>query len=347
MDHNGSSKQSMLYSYFSVNDHYPGRDRSIDALYREVLAQGELADELGYDTFFVAEHHFHEYGVVPNPAIMLAALSQRTNNIRLGTAISVLTFHNPITIAENYSIVDVLSGGRLVMGVGSGYLKHEYEGFGIDPATKRERFDENFALVQRAMAGERITFDGTYNHLKDVALNTLPTQRPTPPFYVAVLQHQAAYYVGRQGHNMMCVPYASVDKLEDVALIIEEYHRGLAETSTEATGDAIVTLHTHVADTDEQARQVATEPFDLYVATRLYAKSQTYEDVMASRLGLFGSVDTVVERLLELYDMGVRHVSTLHNFGLMPYDQANRSMRMLADEVMPRVHKALGIDPIR
>ncbi len=142
-------------SIFSVQDHYPGRGRSIAQLYEQVLAQAEFAEAEGYDTFFVAEHHFHEYGVVPNPLIMLSAMSQRTRRIRLGTAISILTFHDPLTVAEGYAMVDVLSGGRLTLGVGSGYLKHEFEGYGIHPAEKRERFDENLAIVEKALAGPR------------------------------------------------------------------------------------------------------------------------------------------------------------------------------------------------
>src|SRR5690349_7440127 len=81
-----------------------------------------------------------EYGAVPDPSVFLASLAQRTRRLRLGTSISVLTFRNPLTVAETYTMVDILSGGRLILGVGSGYLKHEFEGFRINPAEKRERF---------------------------------------------------------------------------------------------------------------------------------------------------------------------------------------------------------------
>src|SRR5579862_9456030 len=93
------SDPTLLYSAFSVNDHYPDRPRSIAALYAEVIGYCELAERLGFDSYFVAEHHFHEYGVVPNPAVMLAALAPRTTRIRLGSAISILTFHNRLTVA--------------------------------------------------------------------------------------------------------------------------------------------------------------------------------------------------------------------------------------------------------
>ena len=163
-----------------------------------MLDQARQAERLGYDTFWVAEHHFHEYGAVPNPAVFLAALSQQTRRLRLGTAISILTFHNPLTVAENYALVDQLSQGRLSLGVGSGYLKHEFEGYDVDPAIKRERFDENLMLVERLLAGERVTHESRHNTIREVRINVQPVQQPVP-VYVAILRREAAYHVGRQG----------------------------------------------------------------------------------------------------------------------------------------------------
>lgn len=331
----------MRYSVFSVQDHYPGRDRSIAELYGQVVEMAERADALGYDTFFVAEHHFHEYGVVPNPAVMLAALAQRTRRIRLGSAICILTFHDPLVVAESYAMVDVLSGGRLVYGVGSGYLKHEFAGFRVEGADKRQRFDETLMLVRRLLAGERVTHAGRFHAIDGVELNVQPLQGPHPPMFVAILAREAAYHVGKQGHHMLTVPYASVDALDDVASIDTEYRRGAREGGHDEL-EAVYTFHCHVAESDEACRRAAAEAFDLYVDTRLYAKKQTYEDIMRSGLGLFGSVDTVAEKLVRLHAMGVRHVSLLHNFGLMPQQTVLASMQRFAEEVMPRVRRALA-----
>jgi alkanesulfonate monooxygenase SsuD/methylene tetrahydromethanopterin reductase-like flavin-dependent oxidoreductase (luciferase family) len=169
-------------SIFSVQDHYPTESRTVPQLYAEVLAQAELADQLGYDTFWVAEHHFHEYGAVPNPAVMLSSIAQHTKRLRLGTAISILTFHNPLTVAESYAMVDILSGGRLIYGVGSGYLAHEFSGYSVDPAEKRERFDECLAAVKQLLSGQRTTYSGKFSNFKDVKLNIEPIQKPIPIF---------------------------------------------------------------------------------------------------------------------------------------------------------------------
>ena len=332
----------MRLSIFSVQDHYPAGARSVAQLYGEVIAQAELADRLGYDTFWVAEHHFHEYGVVPNPAVMLATLAQRTKRLRLGTAISILTFHNPLTVAENYAMVDVLSGGRLVYGVGSGYLPHEFAGYAIDPAEKRDRFDENLAIVRRLLAGERVSAKGRFSQIDAVALNVKPLQREVP-IYVAVLRREAAFHIGKQGNNLMCVPYASVDHFNEIGDLIGDYRRGRTEAGfAPSDDDAVVTLHTHVAESDAAARRNAEAAFNLYVDTRLYAKKSTYDDAMRNEVHLFGSVETVTDKLVALHRMGVRHVSALQNFGMLAQPLVQQSMERMMREVIPRVAARVG-----
>ncbi len=335
----------MRYSIFSVQDHYPDRERTITAYYEEMLQQCVLAEELGYDTYFVAEHHFHPYGVFPNPAVALAAAAERTGRIRLGTAVSVLPFRNPLLVAEDYAMLDQLSGGRVVLGVGSGYLAHEFEALGIDPRDKRAQFDEALDILRRALAGEEVTVDGRFHRFDGVAINVPPVQRPTPPIYVAVLRKEAIYHVGRQGNPVMNIPYASVDRFEEIEPMVAEYFRGRREAGLE-TGpeDLLLAFHAHVAESDEAARRDAAEAFDLYVATRLYAKSQVYDDIIRSGLALFGSVETVVDKLEKLYRMGLRHVLLLQNFGLLDHRLVCRSMERFAREVMPALAERVAAD---
>lgn len=336
-------------SMFSVADHHPirhpGRERSVRQLYGELMAQVELADRLGYDTFFVAEHHFHEYGVIPNPAAFLAAAALRTARIRLAPAVAVLPFHDTRRLAEDYAMVDQLSAGRLVMGVGSGYLSHEFAGFGIDPAGKRERFDEALAVLKRLWSGERVSFEGAFHRLDGVALNVLP-HAGLPPFYVASLRKEVAYHVGRNGANMMTVPYASLDRFEEIGPMLEEFRRGHAECppvdGARPGGDTLVALHTYVADTAEEARAHASRAFDLYVETRLYAKRQSYDDIMRSGLSLMGSVEEVADKMVALHRMGCRHLMLLQNFGGLDAALVERSMTKAMNEVLPLVERRLA-----
>lgn len=305
-------------------------------LYAQVMRQCQLAEVLGYDTFFCAEHHFHEYGVVPDPAVMLSALGQRTTRIRLGTAISILTFHDPRHIAESYAMVDLMSGGRLVLGVGSGYLAHEFVGYGKDPKEKRDRFNENLDIVKRLLAGETLAYQGKFSASDKVVLNVRPHEGRVPPIYVAVLAREAAYHVGRQGERVFTVPYASCRDFADIGNMLAEFRKGGAEAGiAPEDDDHIVTLHTHVATSDEEAKRLAKPAYDLYVETRLYAKKHVYEDILANGLALFGSVRTVAGKIRSLHEMGVRHVATMHNFGALDPGIVERSMALFAREVMP------------
>ncbi|HTP62822.1 MAG TPA: LLM class flavin-dependent oxidoreductase [Burkholderiales bacterium] len=328
----------MRYSVFSVNDHHPRLARTLPELYGQVMRQCELAETLGYDTFFCAEHHFHEYGVVPDPAVMLAALSQRTRRIRLGTAISILTFHDPRRIAESYAMLDQLCGGRFVFGVGSGYLSHEFQGYDRDPAEKRDRFNENLDLVKRLLAGETLSYNGKFSKSEKVALNVLPHEGRVPPIYVAVLAREAAYHVGKQANRIFTVPYASCKDFDDIGEMMAEFRKGRAEAGfLPDDDDHVFTLHTHVAETDEAARRQCKAAYDLYVDTRLYAKKHLYEDILANGICLFGSVRTVAEKIRRLHGMGVRHVATLQNFGGLAPELVESSMALFAHEVMKEV----------
>jgi alkanesulfonate monooxygenase SsuD/methylene tetrahydromethanopterin reductase-like flavin-dependent oxidoreductase (luciferase family) len=321
----------MRLSIFSVVDHYPERERSVAELYDQLIAQCAIA-----------EHHFHQYGAVPDPAVLLPVLAMRTRRIRLGPAVAVLPFRHPVEVAESYAMIDVLSHGRLVLGVGFGYLQHEFAGFGINPAEKRARFDEALAIVTRLLQGERVTHAGRFHTLDDVALNIAPAQKPHPPIYLAILRKEAAYHVGRSGHRIMSIPYASTERFEDVEPMVDAFRRGRADAGLATLADdAIFAFHCHVADSDQAARAGAAEAFDRYVATRLYARRQTYDDILESGLGLFGSVDGVAAKLDRLRQWGIGHVALLMDFGLMPADAVSRSMTLMAREVAPRVRSRI------
>ena len=246
----------MKLSMLTVADHYPDQPRRVGQFYNEIIEQAVLADELGYEAFFIAEHHFHPYGAVPNPAVLLAAIAQRTKRIRLGPAVTILPFRDPKTVAEDYAIVDQISGGRLVLGLGSGYLKHEFAGFGRDPAEKRERFDEGMAIVKRLLAGERVEFRGKYNTLDNVELNVQPIQKQAP-IYVAALAREACYYIGRQGNGLLTIPYGTLNHFDEMAPLAESFERGRKESGAPPMPGGLpahlATFHSFVAPTDDAA----------------------------------------------------------------------------------------------
>ena len=333
------SDTKTAFSLFTVHDHYPEEPRTVAEYYQETLDQIVLGEDLGFEAFWVAEHHFHEYGTIPNPAVFLAAAAQRTSKIGLGVAVSVLPFHDPLIVAEDYTMVDILSGGRLLLGVGSGYLKHEFDGFGISGKTKREHFDEKVDLVRRAMSGERITHKGEFCTLEDVAINVEPVQKPHPTLYMAALRKETPYFVGKQGYAMLAIPYANVLDLTELKEMIDDYERGWAEGGFEGPAPDIgFAFHTYVAESDAAAREEAEGPYMNYVNTRLYGRSTGWDEIQERRYSIMGGVDTCVERIREMNGLGIRNIVAIIDFGGLGREKTERSIRLLAEEVVPQIN---------
>src|SRR5215208_2664499 len=134
-----------------LTTYFPDIDPPYDVYYRQVLEQIELAEELGWECFMFNEHHFLGYGgLVANPAVLLAAAATRTRKIRLGPCIAILPLRHPLNSAEDYAMVDAISGGRLEFGIGSGNTEMDYRVFGVSKENDRQRFDEAFAMVLQA-----------------------------------------------------------------------------------------------------------------------------------------------------------------------------------------------------
>ena len=327
----------LRFGIFSVADHYPAElPRTSGQFFGELLDQVEAAEQLGFDSFWVAEHHFHEYGAIPSPPIWLAAAAQRTRRIRLGAAVVVLPFRNPLQVAEDYAMVDVLSGGRLNLGAGSGYLRHEFEGFGVNLEEKRDRFDEALDVVLRAWTGERVSYEGRFHTVRDVKLNVVPLQRPRPPVWIAVLRNEAAPHVGKRGFPMMTIPYATTETLAELADTVTAFRAAFVDAGGDPK-DATVPfgLHAYCADSVERATAEAKAAMDRYVRTRLYAKQRPYELLVEKGLIAFGSPADVI-RVARLYEQaGLTDFLAITNFGGLAHATVLRSMELMAKHVLP------------
>lgn len=325
----------MKFGIFSVVDHYPKElQRDVGTFYEELLEQVEAAESLGFDSFWIAEHHFHEYGAIPRPAIWMAAAAQRTKRIKLGCAVVVLPFDNPLRAAEDLAMVDILSNGRLELGVGSGYLAHEFAGFNLDPQDKRERFDESLAILRKAWTGEKFSYNGKFYDCKDVQLNVVPVQKE-PRIHVAVLRNEVAPFVGAQKLPMMMIPYATTEKLGELAETTKNYREAFAAEGGDSKEIEIsFGLHTHCAATTEQARKEATEPMDRYVRTRLYAKQRPIDELIQKDLVAFGDTEEVLRVAQQYQNAGLTNFLAINNFGGLPHKQVLKSMELIAKGVM-------------
>ena len=325
-------------SAFSVVDDYPATNPPRDR-YAELLALADACEAASLSTLWVAEHHFHPGGVLPAPPVLLAAAGQRTRRLRLGVLVSVLPFHAPIEVAEQYALLDQLLGGRLNFGVGSGYISLEFEGFGVDPLTKRERFDRSLDLILRAFAGEEVTAYGEAG--TRVRLNVRPRQQPHPPLWIAVQRREAIPFVARRGASLALVPYATVAGVEELAEEIREFRANLPAG---ATADVSVALHLYAGDRPAEA----TSALQRYLDSRLATQSAFYQAkvrrdphqasaaaIEKSGFALFGSPAEVARRLEPFRRAGVDEVLGIFDFGGLAPSEVAHSVSALAREFTP------------
>lgn len=332
----------MRFGIFSVVDHYSTEvERSQEQFLNELCEQGELADKLGFHSFWIAEHHFHEYGLVPRPAILLSAIAARTQRIRLGTAVAVLPFDCPMRAAEDFAMLDLLSGGRLDLGVGSGYLQHEFAGFQLDLAERRERFDEALAIIRKAWKGDTFSFKGRFNNIENTALNISPKQKPEPPIHIAVLRNEVAPFVGKQKTGMMLIPYATTDSLSQLSDTCQAYNTAFNSNESaheqqrlQNTRQISFGLHTFCSDNTTEARTFARPFMERYVRTRLYAKQRSFEELIEKELLAVGDPQEII-RIAKLYEAcGLTDFLMIMNFGALPHTSVMRSMELVAKHVM-------------
>lgn len=166
-------------------------------LYQGILAQIARAERLGFDDVWLSEHHFVDDDYTPSVLALAAAIAARTRTMRIGTSVLLLPLHDPIRVAEDAATVDVLSGGRLDLGVGLGYRVEEFAGFEVSLASRRGRLEEALPLLRRLFSGETVTHRGRYYRCENAALHPLPIQKPFRILlggFVEAAARRAAHY---------------------------------------------------------------------------------------------------------------------------------------------------------
>src|SRR5437016_4977294 len=176
--------------------------------FREWIANNVEAEALGFHSTFVVEHHFTGFGQVSASLNLLTWLGARTSTLRLGTAVLVLPWHNPVLLAEQAATLDLLSGGRLDFGVGKGYRYNEFAGFCVDMEEADARFDESLAVITKAFTNNApFSHKGRYWRFDNIIVEPPPAQRPHPPFWMGAGSQRSVAEVSRRGYNLLLGQY--------------------------------------------------------------------------------------------------------------------------------------------
>lgn len=324
--------------------------------YANIAHVAEYAEELGYDSCFFIEHHFSEDSECPSPVVVAAAAAARTERILLGTGVLLLPLYEPVKLAEDVAVVDNISRGRFVLGVGMGYRQYEYDGLGVPMSHRPSRFEEAVELLRRCWTEESVTFEGRRFRTIGARVMPRPVQQPHPPIWVGATSRPAVLRAARLGLPLLIGP---------VAFPLAKRARELWKEQMQASGHSLDSLpmplmrYGYIAESDERAWEEAGP----YIVAHFKKAYLPYgglwaQDPQTGRWGavydpdhpvfqnegrgliperlLLGSPDTVIKEIERFQrETEFDHLMVSLEWGGMDPAKTRKAMELFAREVMP------------
>lgn len=336
----------MQFSLF-LSCYFPDTSRPAKEMYAAMLAQATRAEDLGFCGLTLPEHHFINILMNPNPLITAVKVADVTRAIPITTAVLVLPFLDMKRLAGEIALTDILTGGRLQLGVGRGAFPYEFERFGVPVEDSRAHFDESLEVLEALLTGEEVSWAGRYYTFAPLTIMPRPLQQPAPPIWIAALAPEAIYHSARKGYNVQTTPLRGPADL--VRRQAEAFHRGVADRGPGAARPGFSMLRVCFVARDEadakakqrlaygyyrrfnnvhiggpgEVRGGAITPIDL---------ESTVEEIAAALL--IGTAEQVVEKLQGYAAQGIPEMNLNMNIGAAD-EEVLESMERFAAEVMP------------
>lgn len=325
----------MKFGLFIIGDNHPEVNKGLKDYYEEMLEQVKRAEALGYEAFWFGEHHFDFFGVIPSPPVLMSVAAKRTEKIRLGVAVCLLPYRNPIFVAEEYAMVDVLSGGRLDFGVGRG-TPPELVGFGVKE-DNRDLLVESLEIVKMGWREGKVSYKGQYHQIDGVSLNVSPIQKPSPPLFLAALSEGSYKVAGEKGYPILGIPYASCKTIAELKEKVAFYKDTLVSSGhNPGDFDVVQCFHSHVAETDKEAEKNAKKAMSIYFAARIHIRPRSYDELYRDRMIMVGDPKRCIEQIEEIRNTGTNYIIFMMNFAALEQKKILESMEIMAKEVMPK-----------
>ena len=333
-------------------------------VYEDILKGAELAEELGFDSVWIAEHAFSEHSIISSPHSLLAAIAARTKKVQVGVACTIVPWHAPLRLAQDIATIDIISGGRVVVGVGRGYQKREFEIYGIDIAESRDRFIETMEIATKAWTEERFSYNGQFFQFPEVMVIPKPVQKPTPPVMMAITHSPESLEVAVSncwGLFTVGSSFFPASPDSDQNLISLYHRRMLEEGSAPDDIEIAAVRNVYVSPTDQEAIDLLT-PRLQWAGEMSEFLRRPVSDMAAAPGGLRGyenyvrdpfiERDLVAERGIEgmaaigspkkvtsaIKELEANHVTNFISYldaGGLDFDQVSNSLRLFAEKVIP------------
>jgi alkanesulfonate monooxygenase SsuD/methylene tetrahydromethanopterin reductase-like flavin-dependent oxidoreductase (luciferase family) len=328
---------------------------------RDELALIRHADAVGFHRCWIREHHFTDYGFLPNTMVLLAHAAAVTEQIRLGTAVVTLPLHHPVRVAEDVALVDDLSGGRVDVGIGRGYQSIEFDTFGIPLAEARSRTDEAIDVMRALWHGEPVRHAGDHWQFGEIRIQPRPLQRPHPPLYYASVNTESITHYAAKGIPFIVDSTVRTSRLAELA----DLWLGVARANGHAQdgeADLVAVRYVWVDRSDEAAHEyVASTPPVTSTETDRRLRPLLADGTVAPGYEywdkgwhgrdlayydqepdwddrwLAGTPERVIDQIRALHEMGIRDVCCVfgHDAVAPPREEVERRMAGFARDVMP------------
>ena len=337
-------------------------------VYQNELRLAEMAEPLGFDSIWSVEHHFTDYTMCPNVAQFLSYMAAKTERARLGSMVIVLPWHDPLRAAEQVVMLDNLSDGRMVLGRGRGLGKVEFDGFRVDMNESRPMFVEKAEMLLKGLEDGYCEYDGTYVQQPRRDLRPSPFKSFRGRTYAAAVSPESSKIMARLGVGLLIVPqkpwedvqreiveYREIFLAENGAepppplvagwTIVDEDEDRAAELALEYIGKYYHTVMKHYQFKNDHLK--ATKGYEYYGGLTKYIDKRGADGAAAdfTMLHPWGTPEQVIEKIMNIHEMvGHNGYMAILSFAGMPYDLAERNMKLFAEKVLP-VLKASGIAP--
>ncbi len=352
-------KFGLMYEIQIPEPHYPGVEQE---RYQQVLAQVDLADEVGFDYFWTVEHHFlTEFSHCSAPEVLYGAISQRTKRIRIGHAVALLPgqYNHPVRVAERAAVLDILSNGRMDLGTGRSTTLIEMDGFEVNPEDTRAQWEEAVRMIPRMWTEDTFSHEGQFYTIPPRSVIPKPVQQPHPPMWVACSQPDSFRAAGEMGLGVLCFNLGGYGQMEERVSAYREAVKTANPVGRFVNDQVAALCLVHVGEDDEEARRVASPEGEWFVnkAEELYQPWQgrqvpnsyqfavsavqeervnkTAADHIESGAFAMGDPDTVIKVLKKYEEAGVDQILCFMQMGNLAHSRIMDSIKLFARHVIP------------
>lgn len=332
---------------FSMQTHKDLPNITHRELYKDTLENVKLAEDLGFYSAWLSEHHFMEDGYCSSPLAMAAAMAAVTSNIRIGTGALILPLHNPVRIAEDSATVDIISGGRFDLGVAIGYRKEEFEGFNIPINQRPSRIEEGVEIITKSWADEDFSYNGKRFNFQDINVTPKPIQKPIP-IYIGAFEEPAIRRAGKLGYPLLIGPGRTTDMIKDT---LNWFNDSASKAGHDPESIKHVLLReTFISGTKDKAIEGGTEyiinmyKFYFSLGVKIFVRGQqvkSIDDPLLEHIPedrfIIGTSEYCVDEINKYKEeTGIDYIVCRMVFPQAPNEVISECIKLFGKEVIPR-----------